>query len=752
MRLSRYPVNCTGKKRAFLHAPDIAVAHRAAITCTRLKRLLLAALLLPLGLFLNGDTQAQTTGTPVAQPIVIDAKNPSPIQGTIGDKFPADGVSLEIKGDGKKWRFIIFEDLSPLISIKVRSKNSEGEDKTISRGIWYPFKDALPLILTINPQFTSPIVLSYRVGIGQDKYQEYLNTLNTQDLKDWAKNNNDYIDIINTNSSTIRLFWGPSTAPGSAPIQTISPSGDEGIRPLTDIFKTRSFFVILIVFILIVLGALMYRFRVFKQIKEAFKAKQTDDQNSKENASSNTQVSKNSMSSDMVTYKDGRVSRSTSSTFRPDSNERPDQSLSADASQLRQQDIAEITSRLDKKLDVVGLDKKLDALREELENKNADFARRLQSILDQKLGRNEKLYAFIQQDVALDINKAKVALQGELATNSEKLNRELGRLDSELLKLSGEIASLKEDQQNDSERIETQFKEVKSEQAVVGDNFARVIAAHEQVEKRLQGMERAVEEKANELFHARMLGVMLENKVDVLSEGGFQSLIDRLKEGLDGFFKEDVERNPDILQELKQRADAISAAFKKVVEKIPESDAQSVGDASKIAARASTTAIDLSTLQSQIQSRQFEVITTSLRFPITAHSGARRTFLEELALGLKREIEKLSNPKNYFENQLESLATSEVISLADICDHRIGRKEDSELEQALQELFAQAGLCDIVPKRKDAFKTVEQELVEMVPGEPQDRLKVAEVLTRGFVYKRNEQETLLRKAGVKVYR
>jgi hypothetical protein len=168
--------------------------------------------------------------------------------------------------------------------------------------------------------------------------------------------------------------------------------------------------------------------------------------------------------------------------------------------------------------------------------------------------------------------------------------------------------------------------------------------------------------------------------------------------------------------------------------------------------RAAALAAELAGLQSQLQTRRATVETT-LRVPVSLHAGARQSFLDELGRGIRREVDKLSDPLSHFAGELKRLASAAVIPLVDICDKKVAPPgARSELEAALNNLLAQAGLLPILPRPGEPFRAAEHDFVRTVPAGPGKSMCVAQVVTRGFYHEQPDGKTLLRKAGVTVYR
>ncbi|HVG19056.1 MAG TPA: hypothetical protein VNI02_08375 [Blastocatellia bacterium] len=262
-------------------------------------------------------------------------------------------------------------------------------------------------------------------------------------------------------------------------------------------------------------------------------------------------------------------------------------------------------------------------------------------------------------------------------------------------------------------------------------------------------------EKEQHETYSVLLGDVLGLNVETLREGTFEGLVQAAGKNLDRFFQEQVP-DSDGLTELQEKAEAISSVLETIVEK-----ALSIKpDTRKFqlhVERAKRLASELGKLRAQLQGRKVGLsfnMAFPLRVPVGTYQGARETFLEELGKAVKREIDKLRDPRRYWSNELERFAASDVVAVADICDRDItGRPgTNKELEQSLNELFRQAGLRSVVPEQGTEFKPAEQHLTQMVAGSPNDSQKIKKVVGRGFYQAVNGKERLIRKAGVEIYR
>jgi hypothetical protein len=272
-------------------------------------------------------------------------------------------------------------------------------------------------------------------------------------------------------------------------------------------------------------------------------------------------------------------------------------------------------------------------------------------------------------------------------------------------------------------------------------------------------------------FYAGLLGQILGHSVEPLQDDNFAGSIRVAAKGLDRFFREQIPR-AEVLDSLTAQAESIRTSLKALIDRASMRDGQAEKDVAQYLRNVMDVATELSAMQSQLRSRQLTLelaarlplpgehadmdsaYDSKLRASVSAHPSARYSFLEELGFAVKREIDKLRDPQSYFRRQLEKLATSDLVAVAEICDKQAGGPgKNAELELSLQTLFSHSGLRSILPRPKDPFKAAEQNLIQIISGGgPADSQKISRVVSRGFFYKNGENERLLRKAGVEVYR
>jgi len=376
---------------------------------------------------------------------------------------------------------------------------------------------------------------------------------------------------------------------------------------------------------------------------------------------------------------------------------------------------------------------------------------KLERVIDERVAPLRKELG--QKTDRLEHNK----LANTASALEEKLDQIEGKLGLRLEARAKLVEDLMHEQSSSmtKEVDETKRKitQVSVEGDKVKDELGNALKEMARVEERLSARYAELQSALNhqavpDSFYAKTLGAVLGQNIEDLHEANFEKLIG---ERLNQFFQTGVARASDVLQDLGGRADRINGALKAVSDQMTKVNPQATDEARPNLQRAEALATDMSVLQSQLQTRR-TTIETMLRVPVSMHAGARQTFLDELGRGIRREIEKLNDPEGYFEGELERLITADLIAIVDICDKKVASAPGTrpELEGALKKLFDEAGLRSIVPTRGEQFKTAEQDLIEMDQGGAS--LTVSQVVSRGFYYKHRGSETLLRKAGVRVYR
>ena len=343
-----------------------------------------------------------------------------------------------------------------------------------------------------------------------------------------------------------------------------------------------------------------------------------------------------------------------------------------------------------------------------------------------------------------ELDAQKELLRGDIQPILAKLKSELtqvfrGDLDTVFSQLTEALAKQQQQTEQAQKSSENALKYMQEQVWQLEEKTKSQAAAFEQREKQQHDA------------YSDLLGGVLGLNVETLRAGKFDELVKEAGRNLDRFFQEQVPY-ADGLEELQQKAEAISSALEAAVSKARNIKPDMRELQPHIDAAKKLTS-ELAMINWQLHSRHLTFQTT-LSLPVGAYQGARDTFLEELGKAVKREIDKLRDPRRHWSKELERLTTSSILAITDICDIDVmGRPgANKELEQSLGELFKQAGLRPIMPEPGTDFKPREQHLIQMVAGSPADSQKIKRVVRRGFYYIMNGKEQLIRKAGVEVYR
>jgi hypothetical protein len=685
-------------------------------------------------------------------PVILDVSKPlpAPLQYRFDGKAPQAKTELEVKGNGE-WRFIRFEQFPAQIVLKVDGKPDgylDSEQLTLNK--WYSFKNSLPVILEIKPEATMPVELVFSFGTaGRGREDFWKNPdLKAEDVRKFPA-----INPVNADppQQSLKLFWEPfaTTAASASPTPSLSPSPP--IEPaetpmltyLIDVDPLVGVFVLLIG--LIVLGVfIVFGVPIIAGILDWFRRRRGRKPSRPKGQSRPSPV--DSLSVDIEPGAQGRsVSKQTAvkqaqgvklEKFRNDEvvwveEERP-RTHPTGAPVYPQSQSPGSTAARPSGLDQRGveqlIDKRLEPLQAELKQKiskqdhnnlvNAakTLDANLKSIVD---GLDQRLNAKVKPIEDL-MNDHSVSVKKEL----DKTASDIRRVTSEGVKAREQLQGLMTEVGKVEGRLKTRLAELD---------------------------EALSRQTVPDSFIAKTLGAVLGQSVETLRQDHFDQLFSEVGERLNQFFQTGVGR-AEGLQELRVRSEGINTALKEVSLQMERLNPQATSEARPKMQRVEALVTELIGLQAELQTRR-ATITTTLRIPVSTHAGARQTFLDELGRGIRREIGKLNDPESYFEGELERIVTSDLIAIVDICDKKVALTPGArpELESALKKLFDEAGLRSIVPRQGEPFKTAEQDLIEMDKGAGQS-LTVAQVMTRGFYYTHRANETLLRKAGVTVYR
>jgi hypothetical protein len=686
------------------------------------------------------------------------------------DKAPPDKTELDFEGNNRDWSLLTFDHLPENVALRVNGKiDGYQESEEIKVGKYYPFRKRLPLVLEIRPAAGMPAEIKYSLGSWatgpvQGKMQDP--TATVDEARDYAKVSANVKP--NAGPQILNFYWdAPVAPPGASPNASSTPSGSPTPSPefswgeyLFDENLGIGIVVVIVgLFVLILsvvfgsrkVGHLMERRRRRSRNTESHgKPKHSSPLDSKEFESGvDTQASPEPLSSTQpvggpkfksTVYASDKDRTSRTQAPREDLPPRhapgdviepPSKTSAASATQTAPFNQPQTPA--------------LNANAARLEQLINDEVARLRTALDEKADRRaqERL-----------LTEAIPGLEANLRRTEERLEQRLQTVTGQLETMGLEQASLMEIARAElSNRVnDADLRVVRTKDQLV-DLFNGVLENMKGVDKRLQArlteLQMALaEQTVPDSFFNKVLGVVLGQNVETLQEGNFERL---MGERLNEFFATGVQHG-ETLQDLRARAEGINSALKVVLVQMEKLNSQASVEARQPLQQFEAFAHDLSGLQTQMQSRR-ATIETIVHFPVSLHPGARQTFLDELGRGVRREIDKLTDPQKYFESDMERLITTDLISIVDICDKTVAPPPGSrgDLEAALKQLFDQAGLRHILPRQGEPFMTAEQDLIEMAQGAGKS-LTVAQVITRGFFYKHRDNETLLRKAGVSVFR
>jgi hypothetical protein len=687
---------------------------------------------------------------PWPKTVIIDASNlpTKPLLYGFSEKKPQAETELHFKGDGN-WRFIQFDPLPAQTSIKVKgSLRGYQESEPLQGNRWYSFKTNLSVVLEIKQGALSPVTISFRFGSPSREADR----LQAGDVK--PEDMRAFIDHHELKTDTDKLTLGLTWEGGVTPTSSGSPSPKPTPNPtpesswwttLTQEDPLFGLFILVIVLaILLTLGWLslpgfLRRIRDWRRSRPPkhstpSRSSPLDSLTDGPGGSTHQEVTPTQGArhpNRMVSY---RYDDPTATSKTELAQERaPGQTDDHLASSLAPRTQVASPSIRDGK--IAEVERRVQSLETSLGQKadrQDDLTHAARMSVESMLTNSEadilpKMEARFKQSLTDAIQPVKQLMIGQELSVKTEFDKTLGRI----TQLSTE-----------GDKVKQQLTEVMLE---LGEVDSRL-------QTRLDELQKAIREQTvPDSFVARTLGAVLGQGVDMLSDDNFQQLVDQVGGRLDQFLQSGVTRGEG-LQELRERADAIKTALKDVSVQMEGLKPLAIEEATQHIKRVDAFVAELSGLQSQLQTRR-ATIETTLNIPVSMHPGARQTFLDELGRGIRREIDKLSEPESYFDGALERLVTADLIAIVDICDKKVTSGPDTQpqLEGALRKLFEEAGLRPILPRRGEPFKTAEQDLIEMDKGSGPS-LTVAEVLTRGFYYKHRDQETLLRKAGVAVYR
>lgn len=726
---------------------------------------------------------------PWPKTVSIDSATPltQPLQFRSAGSAPLSETSLELKGNGQEWSFVQFDKLPANTSLKTNDQpDGYIDSEEIQPDKWYWFKNKLPLVLVIKSSAQTPVTVSFRFGRPSDNDKTLTNSIGPIEMRVFTETHQFTKDSL---TQILVLTWDAPvvtkarTSPYPVPMQASEPSP-------TDLWQWLRIVLGLVVVIAVVMAGIALwwflsgllhvrltrnRMRMAKARKPPPKNKTLDyfeiAYTSPTNQSDVTKVT------DAPICDTGIAQSSRALTESIDTSNRPAGSFPGDSvTPRRKKKPSREEFRSSSTLDDVSypppksqaptstkpenvpvknaaptsppvtsaMRHDFELLRQEVINLSIaiDEARAV-SVTQKRL--DEELNQLLEMQVRFreQLNQLK-----QLGDNAEQrltklLETEIRRLRRDLLK------SINEQQAEFRNELEerNEWREKKSADNINGLR----IEVNEVSDKLNQLRESNGQTEALDSFYARTLGTFLAQNIETLRDGNFEQLAQQLGERLNQFFRTEVPHGAQLL-ELRQHCEAVNSALQDVVVQMAKLNPKAAEEATPHLQRSAALAAEVASLQSQLQSRRL-IIDTTLRIPISAYSGARQTFTDELGRGIKHEIDKLSEPQKHFAAELKRLTTTDVIAVVDICDKEISHPGvRPDLEAALIRLFKHAGLRHIVPRSGEPLKAVEHDMIETVQNGSGRSSGIAHVVKRGFFSDHEDDKTLLRKAGVAVYR
>lgn len=349
-------------------------------------------------------------------------------------------------------------------------------------------------------------------------------------------------------------------------------------------------------------------------------------------------------------------------------------------------------------------------------------------------GVKEKMAELRADLTALQTRVNTLARSEEVDSLKRQVEADLKKnVDTILQELTDYTKDIKRSQQDSKELVE---KQIANHEQQVAQDIVRLNKRFDEWEYR------------DELY-AGIVGIVIGKSVESLTPENFDGFVREVQENLNRLVREEVPSSEE-LKELEEEAVGVSDAFQSTAQKMCALKPEMESKLRPYIDHANQVASELKQFSSQLKCRQL-----NFNVRVSAHTGARDSFLAELGAAIKRELDKLRDPQTFWKHELERLATSHVIAAVDIYDKEAARVTslDGEVEKSLKTLFAQTRLSPIRPQPGEPFRPADQNMIQMVAGPASSSQKIARVFSRGFSYTdRNGHERLIRKAGVEIYR
>jgi molecular chaperone GrpE (heat shock protein) len=218
--------------------------------------------------------------------------------------------------------------------------------------------------------------------------------------------------------------------------------------------------------------------------------------------------------------------------------------------------------------------------------------------------------------------------------------------------------------------------------------------------------------------------------------GAGESIVNRLRQSLSRILEQPAS-SKESLWEHNDRVNTFAEQLKRLLESIPSHELQA----------------KLEPLLNQARHLQIEIADLALakansvrvHFNVELYTSTanNQSLTDAVALGLKKQILKLDNPANYFENEFLNLTATAVVNAADTLDKNVDdARRNAGVQHLLDDLLNAGGIEQIAPSPGEVFRPAEHRSSD---GGGRGSL-VERLIERGF----RRDGRLIRKAQVTV--
>jgi hypothetical protein len=226
-----------------------------------------------------------------------------------------------------------------------------------------------------------------------------------------------------------------------------------------------------------------------------------------------------------------------------------------------------------------------------------------------------------------------------------------------------------------------------------------------------------------------------------------QALIaQKLDEELTRFFRQAVPPRDGLITR-RDRSRRLQHLANQLVEKFGSSGLEE-GDQRLAPGIRETSSIDRE-ISGLVGDSQSQRLTLDFQVDMSSSTASRELLGDALATGLRRQIQKLSDPLDHFDRRIEAVSLSLAQSAADLIDIKADMiRRDSTLQTCFEALVKEAGLEVLDPEPGTDYLPAEHNIVQMIPRTLDARSRqVARTATRGF----RRAGSVVRKASVILY-